>query len=248
MAAMMSAACVEDIAQIPDAGSASAEKVQMTFSAVSDADTKLTLVDKTQVWWNPRDAIMVNGDVFYSTLKEPSPYSEFIGETTPTDEYCAVASNVGVEYVDGVYSFSLSTYQFARKNNLPIFFSAAKNEDSNQCLHFNSMLGYIKFTIPEGGLPLSQVAVKTMGDEIIASRNVTVDFSGDEPELMLLDDEFSWSFISLNSTTDNMESGDYYMALYPGTYSKGLEFTFNFKDGKELSRGSAKNFLLKAEQ
>ena len=246
MAAMMSAACVEDIAQIPDAGSASAEKVQMTFSAVSDADTKLTLVDKTQVWWNPRDAIMVNGDVFYSTLKEPSPYSEFIGETTPTDEYCAVASNVGVEYVDGVYSFSLSTYQFARKNNLPIFFSAAKNEDSNQCLHFNSMLGYIKFTIPEGGLPLSQVAVKTMGDEIIASRNVTVDFSGDEPELMLLDDEFSWSFISLNSTTDNMESGDYYMALYPGTYSKGLEFTFNFKDGKGIVKRISQELSLES--
>ena len=59
-----------------------------------------------------------------------------------------------------------------------------------------------------------------MGDEIIASRNVSVDFSGDEPELMLLDDEFSWSFISLNSTTDNMESGDYYMALYPDKVKK----------------------------
>ena len=246
MAAMMSAACVEDIAQIPDAGSASAEKVQMTFSAVSDADTKLTLVDKTQVWWNPRDAIMVNGDVFYSTLKEPSPYSEFIGETTPTDEYCAVASNVGVEYVDGVYSFSLSTYQSARKNNLPIFFSTAKSEDSNQCLHFNNMLGYIKFTIPEGGLPLSQVAVRTMGDEIIASRNVTVDFSGDEPELMLLDDEFTWSFITLNSSTGNMESGDYYMALYPGTYSKGLEFTFNFKDGKGIVKRISQELSLES--
>ena len=244
--AMMSAACVEDIAQIPDEGSTSAEKVQMTFSAVSDADTKLTLVDKTQVWWNPRDAIMVNGDVFYSTLKEPSPYSEFIGETTPTDEYCAVASNVEVEYVDGVYSFSLSTYQSARKNNLPIFFSTAKSEASNQCLHFNNMLGYIKFTIPEGGLPLSQVAVRTMGDEIIASRNVTVDFSGDEPELMLLDDEFTWSFITLNSSTGNMESGDYYMALYPGTYSKGLEFTFNFKDGKGIVKRISQELSLES--
>lgn len=229
MATMMSAACVEDIVQTPDAGSA--EKVRMTFSAVSDAETKLTLADKTRILWEPGDGIYVNGDYFYSTLEEPSSYSEFVGETVPADEYFAVSSNFYPEWNGTGYKYDLQWYQMAERGNLPFYLSAAKCTDSDFALHFTNLLSYIKFTIPEDGWLLKEVEVRAEGGETIASGLASIDYSGDVPRLVVPDDEFSMDFMTLNSA-GGMEPGDYYMAIYPGTFSEGLCFTFKSFDGE----------------
>lgn len=231
MAAMMSAACVEDIAQIPDAGSTSAEKVQMTFSAVSDVDTKLTLADRTRILWEPGDGIIVNGDYFYSTLEEPSDYSEFVGETAPADEYYAVSTNFYPQWDGTGYKYDLQWYQEAVRNDLPYYLSAAKSDDSDLALHFRNLLGYIKFTIPEDGWIMKEVEVRAEGNEAVASGLAEIDFSGDIPRLVFPDDGFFMDYMTLNSES-GMKPGDYYMAIYPGTFSEGLRFKFKSIDGK----------------
>ena len=68
MAAMMSASCV---AEISDVSENAGEKVGMTFTA-SFSDTRTTLVDGVNVWWNPGDAISINGDPFFASITDLS--------------------------------------------------------------------------------------------------------------------------------------------------------------------------------
>ena len=231
MAAMISASCVEEVIDSTVREDLSAEKVQMTFSAVSDAETKLTLVDKTQIWWEPGDGIYVNGDYFHSTLTEPSLCSDFVGETVPEDEYHAVSADFYPEWDGESYKYDLQWYQEAERNNLPAFLSAAKCTDQNLSLHFRNLLSYIKFTIPEEGWLIKEVEVWAEGGETISSGFATIDYSGDKPVLIVPDDEFSMNFITYSSDM-GMEPGDHFMAIYPGTFSKGLRFTFRSVDGR----------------
>lgn len=230
MAAMMSASCVEEVDMPKD--DQSSEKVQMTFSAVSDVETKLTLVDNTQIWWEPGDGIFVNGDLFNSTLQQPSLCSDFVGRTVPSDEYHAVSTDSFIEWDGKDYVFSLSS-QMAVKDDLPVYLSAAKST-GDLSLHFKNLLGYVKFTIPEGLCKISSVEVYAKGDEAMSGWPAVVDFSGDTPFLSLKEpgpDEYPNPYLVL-SFDAMMKPGDYYMAMYPGTYSNGLRFIFCSEDGK----------------
>ena len=245
MAAMMSAACVEDIVQTPDAGSA--EKVRMTFSAVSDAETKLTLADKTRILWEPGDGIYVNGDYFYSTLEEPSSYSEFVGETVPADEYFAVSSNFYPEWNGKEYIFYLSN-QTAVRNDLPVFLSAAKCTDADLALHFRNLLGYVKFTIPESSRKILNVEVSSKGGEPMSGWPSVIDFSGDKPVLVQKEigtEEYPPQTVCLDFVPSDTP-GDYYIALYPGRYSRGLRFTFRSEDGKAAVKEISQEVVLES--
>lgn len=247
MTAMMSAACVEDIAQIPDAGSTSAEKVQMTFSAVSDVDTKLTLADRTRILWEPGDGIIVNGDYFYSTLEKPSDYSEFVGETAPADEYYAVSTNFYPQWDGKEYIFYL-TDQRAVKDNLPVFLSAAKCADPDLTLHFRNLLGYVKFTVPESSRNILNLEVSSKGGEPMNGLPSVIDFSGDRPVLVQKDVGpygYSPQYVFLDFDSSNTP-GDYYVALYPGTYSCGLRFTFRSEDGKVAIKEISQEIILES--
>lgn len=249
MAAMMSAACVEDVIDSTANDDQAEERVQMTFRAVSDNETKLTLEDKTRILWEPGDGILVNGNNFNSTLEEPSDYSEFIGKIVPADEYHAVSSNEYAEWNGKDYMFWLSS-QKAVRNNLPVFLSAAKCADPELALHFRNLLGYVKFTIPDKSWKISEVEVFASGGETLSGLPAYIDFSDDRPVLLLSEAEYSVPYVYLFSETA-MEPGDYYIALYPGTYSHGLKFTFKSEDGKvaikeikqkiALESGSIKN-------
>lgn len=248
IAAMMASSCVDEMIDRTTKDEQGIEKVQMTFSAVSDADTKLTLVDKTQIWWEPGDFVVINGDCFYSTLEAPSLYSEFSGQTVPADEYRAVASNEGIFYVDGDFQFTLPPYQQALKDNLPIFYSAAKCKNPERSLHFKCLLGYIKFTIPEDGWSLNEVKVRANGGETLAlgyPDYTVIDFSENEPRLIHPDEGFRISSVTMTSPL-GMEPGDYYIALYPGTYSRGLKFTFKSEDGRMAIKNITKEITLES--
>lgn len=228
MAAMMSAACVEDItdAVIEE----SSEKIEMVFSASCADDTKATLVNGTEVWWQPDDCIYINGDCFWTTISEPCSKAGFVGETMPADTYNAVYTfpYYLLEF-DGNDCYVHLNDQTAVRNDIPIFISTAKcGSDMN--LHFKNMLGYVKFTIPEsGGWPINRVEVRTIGNEEIAGKRL-VDFS--EEYAKFIDyEEFHVSVVSLQSD-EAMEPGDYYIAMYPGTFKKGLKFTFYSSDGR----------------
>ena len=225
MAAMMSASCVEEFIDT----TIKEEKIEMVFSASCANDTKATLVNGTEVWWEPDDHIVINGDYFWPTISEPCRRAEFVGETMPADTYNAVYTSSHMLEFDGEDHYVYLTDQTAVINDIPLFISTAKcGSDMN--LHFKNMLGYVKFTIPENGeWPINRVEVRTIGNEGIAGKRL-VDFSEEEVELMDSED-FPSSMVSLQSD-EVMEPGDYYVAMYPGTFEKGLKFTFFSSDGR----------------
>ena len=226
--------CVDELADISQKETSPGEKLEMRFSASFGGDTKTTLVNGTEVWWIPYENITVNGDVFYSTNEELSPTVEFVGKTALANDYRAISSNSIFEWSEGGYFCCVNFWQWAVKNQLPYYLSTAKCVEKNGNFRFRSLLGYIKFTITEDSWPITQVRVDAPGKEALAYDRIFVDFSGDQatfsPEV-LGPDGCPYPEVYLNSDTP-MEPGDYYIALYPGTYSEGLRFIFNTSDSK----------------
>ena len=215
------------------------EKVQMTFSASIGDDTKAMLMDGTDIWWEPGDMILINGDPFYATTNVPSKTTDFVGETVPADEYYALFSKgVGeVQWNNGFYELCAPVSSYASVGQLPVILSAAKCPRDGDKLNFVNLLGYVKFTLSQELADISEFFVSANADEILTGNRTRVDFSGKRPVLTLSEleeNEYRWSYAHLCAFFG--EPGDYYVAMYPGTYSEGLTFTFRKEDGKEASK------------
>ena len=117
MAAMMSASCVEEFIDT----TIKEEKIEMVFSASCANDTKATLVNGTEVWWEPDDHIVINGDYFWPTISEPCRRAEFVGETMPADTYNAVYTSSHMLEFDGEDHYVYLTDQTAVINDIPLF-------------------------------------------------------------------------------------------------------------------------------
>lgn len=229
MAAMMSAACVEEV--VDPAVEESSEKVEMVFSASCADDTKATLVNGTEVWWEPGDYIAVNGDSFQATIFEPSPTTEFIGSTVPSERYYALYPYMNHWLWDGkVTEVYIPINQYAIEGSLGydqiLSVATATNEDMN--FHFKNQLGYIKFSIDETSDPITSVAVLANGDERVAGWG-TIDFSGEEPLFSIFQSPTK-NPVTLHLSNGSVP-GDYYIALFPDTYSAGLSFIFSTAEG-----------------
>lgn len=233
------ASCIQELnTGIPE-DVVAGEKVQMIFSASIGDDTKATLVDGTDIWWQPGDMILINGDPFYATTKVPSKTTDFVGETVPADGYYALFSKgeCEVQWNNGFYELCAPVSSYASVGQLPVILSAAKCPRDGDKLNFVNLLGYVKFTLSQEFADISRFIVSANADEILAGNRTHVDFSGKRPALSLCEleeNEYRWSYVYLCAFLG--EPGDYYVAMYPGTYSEGLTFTFRKEDGKEASK------------
>jgi len=237
--AFATASCVEELnTGIPE-DLISKERVRMTFSASFAGDTKTMLVNGTEIWWEPGDMILINGDPFYATTEVPSKTTDFVGETVPADEYYALFSKGlnDVIWNNGSYEISSHTVQVASAGELPAYLSAAKCSYDNLTLNFVNLLGYVKFTLSEDLADVSEFVVSTNAGEILSGNMASIDFSSDRPALVVSElDEYAQKFpyVMLFAFFDG--PADYYVAMYPGTYSEGLKFTFRKEDGSEASK------------
>lgn len=230
--------CVEDV----DDGKLSEESdepVEMVFAASFGA-TKATLVDDVEVWWMPGDRILVNGDTFNSDITQQAREADFTGMSSPAARYDALYAKSMSEtsWKDGSYKVKLVPTQYAAKGQFPAYLSAASCHDDDKSLKFDHLLGYVKVTIPEGSMPVSELWVSARGGEIMSGNEVAVDFSGRQPQLVkpaLSYKDEKWTFARLISAS-YLDPGDYYIAVYPGTYSEGLDFKFVREDGREIVR------------
>ena len=241
MTALMPASCVMEMS---DVSKNTGEKVPMVFTA-SFSDTKISLVDGGDVWWQPWDAISVNGDTFYAMLNEPGPSCEFQGETVPATEYCAAYPAHMFEWIDGECQCSFGMWQWAAKGELPVSISAAKTSGLDNSFRFRSLLGYVKFTVTEEFSPVRRLEVLADGGEKLSLALARIDFSGDEPVLIDVEDEYAREVMTLYSE-EGMEPGDYYIALNPGTYSQGLTFTFSTIDEKMVIKSINREITLRS--
>ena len=229
MTAMAALSCMDELADASQEETSSGEKVEMTFSASYADETKTVLVNGTEVWWNPWDAISVNGDPFYVTdAIEPAPYAEFAGSTTVSKKYHALYPyNPAWIWENDVTEVYIPINQYASKGRIldDCFISTAVATDEGKNFHFKNQLGYIKFSIDENTGPVQTVMVSANRGEILGGWG-TIDFSSDEPVFEMVEIPTAWPITLLSDSI--LAPGEYYIALYPDTYSGGLTFAFKF--------------------
>lgn len=231
MTAWMVSSCVEEKEESLSETPSREDLVDMKFTASFADDTKTILVDGVNVWWEPEDYILINGEYFRSTNTEISESAEFVGSAVPAEEYYAIYPPSRVEvWNDGnktaqVYVRDIITRgSFASGDNL----SVARSED--QSLHFENMLGYVKFTLTDKSWKIKTIEVIANDGETLFG-TCRLEWQEGIPRLTPLFTGPAFSAI-IQTADDCYEEGDYYIPMIPGTFKYGLTFRFTSVDGK----------------
>ena len=129
MIMMVALSCVDELEGPLGENPHGGNKVKMTFSASLGEDSKVALIDGTDIWWTPGDQILVNGDIFDTMVQEPSRTASFVGETMSADKYHAVfAQSISkVRWEGSSYVINLPTYQASQLDAPSTYLSAAES-------------------------------------------------------------------------------------------------------------------------
>ena len=229
LAALALSSCVKENASQPEI---SGGLETITFEAAASADTKTTLVDGTKVYWTADDQISVMGaaEPFTNALAagETAAKTAFTGEVAAADTYYAVYPASGVTWNGTVATTSLVTTQVPVKGTFSNGYNVtvAKTTSQEKSFPFKNVLGYVKFSLTE--TTLRSVIVTANGGECLTGK-FTVDAASDDPEIVPGTGRSYVQFTEYN--VRSFSEGDYYIALLPGTYSQGLTFEFENKEG-----------------
>lgn len=233
-AAIASAVSVFSCAKVED--STTVVKVEpITFGAsfYNEDDSRehqnKTVLDQTgyKILWENSDQIAVSGgtDPFVITpeIEEPSTSVNFRGEAAVADRYYAAYPYSALRSWNGsTATMALPQIQSARlgsfASDLNISVSSTTAEDRN--FQFHHVLGYLKFTIGEQTGEITEFVVSAIGKEKLTGR-FTVDCSTEIP--VLVADANANTSAAISSETP-LKPGDYYLAMFPGTYEQGLRF------------------------
>lgn len=229
-AAMTLSACVMETAT-PVAG----DMETITFEAEASAQTKTTVVDGTKVYWCAGDQISVMGAAapFTNALEEGETAAKtaFTGEVATADTYYAVYPAAGVTWngttatVKTVMRQTATAGTFANGVNI----TAANTTSQEKSFSFQNVLGYVKMTLPSG---IKSVIVTANNGELLYSEDATIDCAAND---MAVKGVNGSNCVTLFSYTE-IAAGEYYIALLPGTYAKGLTFDFVGTDGKVATK------------
>lgn len=243
VAASVSVSCVDEVSD------PSLYMQELTFSASCQSETKTALVEGNEVSWLPGDQIAVSGasDPFVTDIAEPSGFTQFTGAASPTSEYYAVYPYASLKSWDGsTATVEIPQIQTAVKGTFAddLNISVASTSSEDMLFRFHNVLGYVKFTVSEQSGSIKSVTVSAIGDEPLAG-DVQVDCSSDSPSASSV--ENSESYVTLTSEAV-LEPGNYYIAMLPGTYASGLEFTFMNDKGQVATKQIARELTLSAGQ
>ena len=131
-------------------------------------------------------------------------------------------------------------------------YCAAKASDFTTPVTFKNLLPLLKFTVPASlNGRITKITVTGNNSENVAG-NMLCDYSGDEPKVYVFSefkDEYKYkggkTSVALTSTS-GMAAGDYYLAIAPKTYSKGLKITVTYSDSKTSTRSSSSSVTLES--
>ena len=137
-------------------------------------------------------------------------------------------------------------------------YCAAKASDFSKPVVFKNLLPLLKFTVPAslaGRINKITVTSNDPTTDGYVAGNMICDYREDTPVVKVFSEfksEYAYkkgnSSVALKflqadgrteDTTTGMEAGDYYLAIAPKTYSKGLTITVRYKDGKTSTRSSS---------
>lgn len=238
IAAFVSVSCMDEIENPATENPLEGDLAEMTFTASFAGDTRTTLVNGVEVWWQPDDQIIVtNGEEcnnYYTTITAPAKEAEFKG----------FGGNLSAK--NGFYYAGFPTYSFegtvfnafcpAYQNAVPNSFASNVNVAVAKCpaeerlFTFRNVFGYLKFDVSEDcEWDIVSVEVRAKGGEAL-SGSCKIDCSEDDPQIERVQDA-GFDYVSLNSE-QALTPGSYYIAVLPGKYEEGLEFNIISADGK----------------
>ena len=130
-------------------------------------------------------------------------------------------------------------------------YCAAKASDFTKPVVFKNLLPMLKFTVPASlDGRITKITVTGNNSENVAG-NMLCDYTGDDPKVYVFSEfkeeyKYKGGKTSVALTSSGMAAGDYYLAIAPKTYSKGLKVTVTYKDNKTSTRSSSASVELKS--
>ena len=129
--------------------------------------------------------------------------------------------------------------------------AVAKSQTLGEKVVFKNLLPLLKFTVPASlDGRITKITVTGNNSENVAG-NMLCDYTGDEPKVYVFSEfkeeyKYKGGKTSVALTSTGMAAGNYYLALAPKTYSKGLKVTVTYKDTKTSTRSSSASVDLKS--
>ena len=123
-------------------------------------------------------------------------------------------------------------------------YCAAKASDFSKPVVFKNLLPLLKFTVPASlDGRITKITVTGNNGENVAG-NMLCDYTGDEPKVYVFSEfkeeyKYKGGKTSVALTSSGMAAGEYYLAIAPKTYSKGLKVTVTYSDSKTSTRSSS---------
>ncbi len=186
------------------------------------------------VLWESNDQIAVSGGtgpfVIEPAIAEPTASVSFRGEAEVADVYYGVYPFSALKGWNGsTASMNLMQIQPARKGSFAsdLNISVSSTDAATKTFQFHNVLGYLKFTIGEASGKITELVVSTIGGEKLSGK-FTVDCTSDKPALVA--DSYANTSAAISSEQP-LAPGDYYLALFPGTYENGLKFIVKGPNG-----------------
>ncbi|MBE6218380.1 MAG: hypothetical protein E7124_10150 [Bacteroidales bacterium] len=130
-------------------------------------------------------------------------------------------------------------------------YCAAKTSDFSKPVVFKNLLPLLKFTVPASlDGRITKITVTGNNNEFVAG-NMICDYTGDAPVVKVFAEfkeayKYKGGKTSVALTSTGMAAGNYYLALAPKTYSKGLKVTVTYKDSKTSTRSSSASVTLQS--
>jgi len=131
-------------------------------------------------------------------------------------------------------------------------YCAAKASDFTKPVVFKNLLPLLKFTVPASlDGRITKITVEGNNGEKVAG-NMICDYTGVTPVVKVFSefkDEYAYkggnTSVSLKLDA-GMAAGEYYLAIAPKTYSKGLKVTVTYKDSNTSTRSSSSSVELRS--
>ena len=228
----------------------------LSFTAEKAEDNVLTRAgisseDNTVINWSEDDAISVFDGAGVNckfTLQEGagSPKGRFEGEVTKlADSYTVLYPYQEAATIDAatgaLKGVSLKGEQTAVKGSFDpeAGLMAAKSSDGST-IAFKNVVGYVKIVC---GFDCRSLIFSSNSDAqgLAGSMDITFDETAGAPAATVTTDGRRGVFLA-----GNIEAGaEYYIALLPGTMSKGFSLIFTGSDGKQYDRSTDKPLTVK---
>lgn len=208
----------------------------ISFGASFSPEDHKTILDETgfKVLWEGSDQIAVSGGtdpfVIEPAIAEPLAAVRFKGEAAVADIYYGAYPFSALKAWNGsTATMSLQQIQPARMGSFAsdLNISVSSTDAATRNFQFHNVLGYLKFTIGENTGDVTEFVVSSIGGEKLSGKFI-VDCSSETPELVA--DSYANTSAAISSEQP-LAPGDYYLALFPGTYADGLKFIVKGPNG-----------------